>query len=257
MLPLPIPLNKPGKPLICYVTDTRALGEGGSVPPVKIAGNAPLNSPQNPVWKTLLNFVREAAAAGVDWIQLREKHLSARDLTALAREAVAIASATRGTARIIINDRLDIAVVAGAAGVHLGGESVPVDNVVMWRRAASQRSNETSGRAEAIATEFLIGKSCHSAEEIRQAEIAGADYVFFGPIFITPSKERYGPPQGLEKLAEACWSTPLPVLAIGGITAKNAGECLRAGASGIAAIRLFQQDPTGLRAVIQRLCPPQ
>lgn len=249
MLPLPLPANKPSRPLICYVTDGRALGEGGFVPPMNVPGDATLNFPPGIVSKTLLNFIREAAAAGVDWIQLREKHLSARDLTALAQEAVAIASATRGTTRIILNDRLDIAVAAGAAGVHLGGESVAVEHVANWRRTAHGRT----GPAGIIAAEFLIGKSCHSAEEIRQAEIAGADYIFFGPVFTTPSKERYGPPQGLEKLAEACRRTRLPVLAIGGITAENARECLRAGTAGIAAIRLFQKPAAGLRELLLRL----
>jgi thiamine-phosphate pyrophosphorylase len=247
MLPLPLPPSKPSKPVICWVTDSRTLAEGDP----SVTRDA------------LLNVICEAAAAGVDWVQIREKHLSARELMGLAREAIAIA----GPARVIINDRLDIALAAGAAGIHLGGESLPVESVADWRRAARQTTGGTTGRptdqtprptadrttspVALIAADFLIGRSCHHLEEIHAAEIAGADYVFFGPVFSTPSKERYGPPQGLQKLAEACRSTHLPVLAIGGITAENASESLRAGAAGIAAIRLFQRHSADLRALIQ------
>lgn len=217
-------LQPANRSVICYVTDSRALGD---VNP-------------NAVRSTLLNIVREAAAAGADWVQIREKHLLAREMTSFAREAV---SAT-GAARIIVNDRLDVAIAVGAGGVHLGSESMPVENVAEWRR--------TVGPAAGIGAGFLIGKSCHSMDEVCQAEIAGADYVFFGPVFPTPSKEQYGPSQGLEKLAEVCAATQLPVLAIGGITAENAAECIRAGASGIAAIRLFQQA-ADIRKLMQRL----
>jgi thiamine-phosphate pyrophosphorylase len=235
MHPLPLRTNRLGKPVFCWVTDSRALGKGDP--------SATRNA--------LLNVVREVAAAGVDWVQFREKHLSARELVALAREGVATSSAAGTNTRVIINDRLDVALTAGAAGIHLGGESLPVESVADWRRAARSRTDS----AVVIVGDFLIGKSCHYLDEIHAAEIAGADYVFFGPVFSTPSKERYWPPQGLEKLAEACESTHLPVLAIGGITAENASQCLRAGAAGVAAIRLFQQA-SDIRAVIQHLRQP-
>jgi thiamine-phosphate pyrophosphorylase len=91
--------------------------------------------------------------------------------------------------------------------------------------------------------DFQIGVSCHSIQEATRAEKDGASYVFFGPVFSTPSKERFGPPQGLQKLAEVCRALSVPVLAIGGVDTENAISCYHAGASGIAAIRLFQDSP--------------
>ncbi len=91
--------------------------------------------------------------------------------------------------------------------------------------------------------EFLVGASCHSVEGARSAAGHAVDYIFFGPVFATPSKAAFGPPQGLAKLAEVCRAVPIPVLAIGGITKENAAACFDAGAIGIAAIRLFQETP--------------
>jgi thiamine-phosphate pyrophosphorylase len=182
----------------------------------------------------LISSIRLAIAAGVDWVQIREKDLLAREMLAVVTAAVRAAherpSFKSTPARIIVNDRLDVALAAGAAGVHLGRESLPAANAVRWCR---------SGNAPA---DFLIGVSCHSFAEVREAEDAGANYVIFGPIFDTPAKRPFGPPQGIEKLAEVCDSVHIPVIAIGGISNENAGECLRAGAAGIAAIRLFQEE---------------
>jgi thiamine-phosphate pyrophosphorylase len=185
----------------------------------------------------LLETIRKTAAAGVDWIQIREKDLEARALAELVRLAITAARETR--ASILVNDRLDVALAAGAAGVHLGETSLPVKAVAEWRRSA--------GRAE-----FRIGVSCHSVETARAAEGAGADYMFFGPVFATPSKAVFGAPQGIERLREVCRSVRVPVLAIGGVTAENAHSCFTAGAAGVAAIRLFQecQDTS---AVVARL----
>jgi thiamine-phosphate pyrophosphorylase len=99
---------------------------------------------------------------------------------------------------------------------------------------------------------FLTGVSCHSLESAQADERSGADYIFFGPVFATPSKASFGPPQGTELLQQVCRTVSIPVLAIGGITPENAGSCCDAGAAGIAAIRLFQDavDPIG---TIQRL----
>jgi thiamine-phosphate pyrophosphorylase len=115
--------------------------------------------------------------------------------------------------------------------VHLGRESVRPPEVIRWCRA---------GNAPA---EFAVGVSCHSIDDAREAETAGASYVFFGPIFDTPSKRSFGPPLGLALLSQACRAVEIPVIAIGGLLASNSAECLRAGAAGIAAIRLFQQAP--------------
>ncbi|MGH9687570.1 MAG: thiamine phosphate synthase [Candidatus Acidiferrales bacterium] len=181
----------------------------------------------------MISSIRSAIAAGVDWVQIREKDLSASHMLALARAAVLAAYDHRGiqvsSLRILINDRLDVALATGAAGVHLGQESMPAAEVVRWCRA---------GNAPA---EFLIGVSCHSVAEARKAEAAGASYAIFGPIFDTPSKRRFGQPPGVAKLREACGALRIPVIAIGGVDEHNAGECVRAGAFGIAAIRLFQE----------------
>ena len=131
------------------------------------------------------------------------------------------------SARVLVNDRLDVALAANAAGVHLGEKSLPVEVVAEWRRS--------TGRLD-----FLIGVSCHSLESARAAERGGADYIFFGPVFATPSKAAFGAPQGIERLREVCASVEIPVLAIGGVNVENARECIAAGAAGIAAIRLFQ-----------------
>jgi thiamine-phosphate pyrophosphorylase len=174
---------------------------------------------------TLHDSIRRAAAAGAGWIQIREKDLDSRSLVELARFAVA---ETRGSsARVLVNDRLDVALAANAGGVHLGEKSLPLETVTEWRR--------TTGRLD-----FLIGVSCHSLESARAAERGGADYIFFGPVFATPSKAEFGAPQGTERLREVCASVGIPVLAIGGVNAENARECIAAGAAGIAAIRLFQ-----------------
>jgi thiamine-phosphate pyrophosphorylase len=186
----------------------------------------------------VLGRIRAAAAAGVDWVQIREKDLSGRELQVLAREAVAGC----GSARVIVNDRLDVALAAGAAGVHLGRESLSVRDVVGWCR---------SGNA---AAEFLIGVSCHSMEEAREAEGAGANYIFFGPVFNTPSKRGMGEPQSVARLGEICRGVAIPVVAIGGITEENARECIRAGAAGIAAIRMFQdaRDGAAMKDLVER-----
>ncbi|MCL6480251.1 MAG: thiamine phosphate synthase [Firmicutes bacterium] len=210
-----------GVPILCYVTDRRALAPKQTTE-VQIAA--------------LVERVRHAIAAGVNWIQLREKDLTARLLVRLAAEAVRAAQNT--STRILVNDRLDVALAAGAAGVHLGEESLPVAAV------AGQRRHLPEG--------FLVGASCHALAEVEAAARDGADYVVFGPVFATPSKAAFGPPQGVEKLAEVCARVRVPVLAIGGITAENAVECLRAGAAGIAAIRLFQETEN-LAELLRRL----
>jgi thiamine-phosphate pyrophosphorylase len=169
----------------------------------------------------------------VDWIQIREKDLSARELTSLVRQAVNQAAAS--PTRIIVNDRLDIAVACGAGGVHLGGQSLPVKEVVSWCEGHFGKS--VSGEKP-----FLVGASCHSMDEAAVAERDGADYIVFGPVFATPSKAQFGPPQGIEKLRAVCEQLRIPVLAIGGITLDTAASCIFAGAAGIAAIRLFQES---------------
>lgn len=178
--------------------------------------------------------IQMALAAGVDWLQIREKDLPTGQLLEGARFAVnRAANRARNTerpVRIIINDRLDVALAAHADGVHLGRESAPPRAVVRWCRAGNAPDR------------FVIGVSCHSVEEAREAENAGAEYIFFGPVFETPSKKSFGKPQGIETLAEVCFATRIPVIAIGGVDQKNASSCIRAGSAGVAAIRMFQES---------------
>ena len=194
--------------------------------------------------EALLSKIEATAVAGVDWIQIREKDLSGRDCALLVQGALQRAAkspASNGvTARILVNDRLDVALSERAGGVHLGEQSLPLPVV---RRFVGNR-----GERE----DFLIGVSCHSLEAAKSAASAGAAYLFFGPVFATPSKATFGAPQGLERLAEVCRAVSIPVLAIGGIALANASDCLAAGASGIAAIRLFQ-DARDTSSLVQSL----
>jgi thiamine-phosphate pyrophosphorylase len=225
------------KPILCYVTDRKALGRTLAASPGDSISKITTTDPTY----ALLETIQRAAAAGIHWIQIREKDLETSKLTELVRLAAAGARET-GT-RILVNDRLDIALAAGAAGVHLGETALLVETVADWRRSA--------GHAE-----FRIGASCHSTEAARAAEGAGADYIFFGPVFATPSKSAFGAPQGIERLGEACRAVRIPVLAIGGVTVENAHSCLAAGAAGVAAIRLFQEIED-VSAVVKRLLEPQ
>jgi thiamine-phosphate pyrophosphorylase len=215
------------------VTDSRALDLGRA----PSGGESSSKNISTVGAQRLMEKIRNAAGAGIDWIQIREKNLETRGLADLARLAVAASRGTR--TRILVNDRLDVALASGAAGVHLGETSLPVETVAEWRRS--------SGRPE-----FLIGASCHSLEAAQKAESAGADYIFFGPIFATPSKAAFGAPQGIERLREVCRSVRIPVLAIGGITVENAHSCFTVRAAGVAAIRLFQESDD-MSAVINRL----
>ena len=213
--------------IVCYVTDHHLLSESGSE-------GAQVELSRRIAW---------AAAAGVDWIQIREKDLSAGELVEVARKGVAASKRANGGTCVVVNDRIDVALAAGAAGVHLGGGSVPVEAAVEWLRR------------ENAAKDFLVGVSCHEISEAIAAEKAGANYVLFGPVYETPSKKRFGPPQGIEKLRDVCKAVCIPVVAIGGITQGNASECIRAGAAGIAAIRMFQQarDAASFASVVSKL----
>jgi thiamine-phosphate pyrophosphorylase len=207
------------RPILCYVTDRHGLGPQAGVP-------------------TLLDCIRRAVGAGVDWIHIREKDLSGKDLLDLSLAAITATRSPDGGSMsatlpsrtsVLINDRLDIALAANAAGVHLGGQSVPVAALGKFRGSI-------------FPNDFLIGASCHTLDAARVAEQDGADYVLFGPIFETPSKAAFGSPQGIARLAAVCQAVRIPVLAIGGIITGNASECVAAGAAGIAAIRLFQES---------------
>jgi thiamine-phosphate pyrophosphorylase len=211
------------KPILCYVTDRCSLegARGSSAPLAGVAGS--------PGVRLLQESIRNAVTAGAGWIQIREKDLEGSALIELAR--IAVAQTRSASARVLINDRLDVALAANAAGVHLGEKSMPLEAVAAWRRSAGRR-------------DFLIGVSTHSLESALAAERGGADYIFFGPVFETPSKAEYGAPQGIARLREVCAAVNIPVLAIGGVNSKNTRECLKAGAAGVAAIRMFQSQGT-------------
>jgi thiamine-phosphate pyrophosphorylase len=199
---------------LCYITDRHSLALAA---PAAEAGSGAQDA--------LLERLAAAARAGVDLLQIREKDLPTRALAELLRGALAAAEGT--AARVVVNDRLDVALALGAAGVHLARTSLPAQVV---RRLAPPP--------------FLVGVSCHSLEEALEAAAARADYVLLGPIFPTPSKLRYGPPLGLETLRQVAARVRVPVLALGGVNLKRVRACRAAGAAGIAAIRLFQECPS-------------
>jgi thiamine-phosphate pyrophosphorylase len=179
-----------------YITDRKAAG-----------GTAPL-----------LRYAERALAQGVELLQVREKDLSARDLLRLVEQIVELARPH--ATRILVNARADIALAAGAHGVHLPAGS-PSAEVL--------RAIAPPG--------FRIGVSTHTLAEIQTAQSESADFVVFGPVFPTPSKSG---PVGLDALREAARLSSIPILALGGITATNAQSCVDAGAAGIAGISLFQ-----------------
>jgi len=165
----------------------------------------------------LVDAVCAAFATGLRWLQIREKDMSPADLVDLTRRIVAEASGVG--ARVLVNDRADVALAAGADGVHLTEASMAVADV---RRAFPQ---------------LLIGVSVHSLAGARAAAAAGADFVLLGPIHPTPSTEGIGEPLGLQLLREVSSKVDAPIIAVGGIGAEEAGDCLRAGAKGVAATR--------------------
>jgi thiamine-phosphate pyrophosphorylase len=180
--------------------------------------------------RALPRVLREGIEAGLDMIQIRENDLGTRPLLNLVEGAVAHARGTR--TQIVANDRLDVALAAGAAGVHLGTRSLPAQHV-----------------RPLVPAGFLVGVSCHSVQDVLDAESAGADYVLLGPIFETPSKRAYGPPLGLRVLGEAATRAVIPIYALGGITVGRAAECIATGATGIGGIRIFQ----GVASIRERL----
>lgn len=182
----------------CYITDRRTL-----------AG-------------PLLDAIARNLAAGIEWIQIREKDLSSRALFELVEAAGKLPNPHNS--KIIVNTRADVALAledAGAAGVHLPSGSPPAR---VWRRPG-----------------FLIGVSCHSVDDVRNAEKEGADYVLFGPVFTPLSKSTDLEPRGIEGLALAAAAVTIPVLALGGVTRENSSACISAGAAGVAGISLFQE----------------
>jgi len=198
--------------------------------------------------QSLLDRVSRAAQVGVDYIQLREKDLTAHELESLAKEAVAAVRANSPSTRLLINGRADVAISCRADGVHLPGGSLPASEVrTLWMKVSDGPP--------------VVSVSAHSVEEVRYAEAHGADFAVLAPIF-----EKRGtdvPPLGLSTLSLSCRGnqapdnteappkTYFPVLALGGVDVHNAISCLRAGAAGLAGIRLFQEGD--LRETVRAL----
>ena len=181
----------------------------------------PSTTSKSPEFQTILTQIAAGVNAGIDLIQIREKNLTARALFELCERA---AELTReSSTRLLINDRADIARGAGADGVHLTTQSIDAAMIRMT-----------------FGDDFLIGVSTHSFAEARKAQDESANFIVFGPIFETPSKQPYGPAVGLQRLSQTTSAlVDFPVLALGGITISNAQQCLSAGASGIAGVSLF------------------
>jgi thiamine-phosphate pyrophosphorylase len=183
----------------------------------------------------ILSRIREAAAAGIDLIQIREPWLDDRTLLTLTSEAVDAVQTT--ACRVVVNDRLDIALAANAPGVHLRGNSFS---------AARVRASVPRG--------FLVGRSVHGVDEARAAAASGCDYLIFGTIFPSRSKPPGHPAVGLDALRKVSQSVQIPVVAIGGICVDNAAAAVAAGAAGVAGIELFQgpQPPGEVVARLRR-----
>jgi thiamine-phosphate pyrophosphorylase len=185
--------------LRCYITDRCSLPPGSA----------------------LLDSIAANLNSGVEWIQIREKDLSARELFDLTVRVLDLPNPHRS--KILVNTRVDVALAAGAAGAHLpSGSPAPIT----WRAITPPG--------------FLIGVSCHTLDEVRAAQDEGAGYAVFGPVFTPQSKATAREPLGIEGLAQVVRAVRIPVLALGGITAANAEDCVQAGAAGIAAISLYQ-----------------
>ncbi len=172
----------------------------------------------------LQSMLRAAVRGGVPAIQLRERDLPTAELLSLAREIQAITAPH--DVPLIMNDRVDLVLALGLDGIHLRANSLPVSSV---RRL--------------VGAHCLIGISTHSVDEVRRANHDGADYVVFGPIFDTPSKQLFGPPVGLDALTDVCRQSTIPVFAIGGMTSVRVRDVRRAGAYGVAVIgAIFAHD---------------
>lgn len=203
------------RPVVCLITDRRRFGAA---------------------WEdALVERVRVAARAGAHLVQVRERDLDGGPMTRLTQRCV---DAVRGTrARVLVNDRVDVALAAGAHGVHLRGDSMDAARV-RWM----------------VPPAFLIGRSVHTVEEAIEVSEGGAlDYLIFGAVFETPSKPGRDA-AGLDALARVSKATTLPVLAVGGMSLPRAADVARAGAAGVAAIGLFADSAVdALHGIVEQI----
>jgi thiamine-phosphate diphosphorylase len=195
------------RPTLCLVTDRRRLTRQARTTQAELAA--------------LEAAIDEAAAAGIDVIQVRERDLEAADLAAFVARVV---RRMRGTAtRVVVNERADVARAAGADGVHLRSDGPPVERMRAWGPTA-----------------WWVGRSIHSAADAERHQ--SADYLLFGTTFASTSKPAGAPVAGLAALGEAVRVSATPIWAIGGVTPETAPACLEAGAKGVAAIAAFLAD---------------
>ncbi|MDX2493571.1 MAG: thiamine phosphate synthase [Desulfuromusa sp.] len=184
---------------------------------------------QVPKGRQLLEVIEELLQAGIKMVQLREKDLSVAELYPLAKQLRSLTH--RYKSLLIINDRIDLAQALGADGVHLGTHSLPI-------KIARQ----------ILGLNSLIGVSTHSTQEVELAQKHGANFVTYGPVYFTPSKQVYGDPVGIESLQSICGNCNIPVYALGGIKANNTKATLQAGAHGVAMISALLADPSPTQA---------
>lgn len=176
--------------------------------------------------RPLVDVVKAALDGGVRLVQLREKDLCGKELFNRARELRELTN--QYNAKLLINDRVDIAIEVGADGVHLGRQSMPVKE--------ARKAFDVLSQPPAIIHQPLIAVSTHSLQEALQAEADGADFITFGPVYHTPSKAVYGAPVGVDKLKEAARAGNIPIYALGGVKKENIEEVMSAGAYGVAVI---------------------
>lgn len=192
----------------------------------------PENFPEQSV--QTLKIIETAINAGVSMIQIREKNLPARLLFELTSQAVKIKK--NSLTKILVNDRADIAFAANADGVHLTSASISTEII---------RQN--------FPPDFIIGASTHTLKEVVSVKNKGADFAVFSPVFKTPSKEKYGQPQGLEKLKEVVKTAgDFPIVALGGINTENLADVFSVKVRGIAAIRLLN-DTEDLPQLVKKI----
>ncbi len=223
-----------------------------------IGDRTQFSGPESVRRQRLLEKIAQAARWGVDYIQLREKDLPARQLEALASEAVRVIeeNGLRKTGKgepgtgLLINSRSDVAFAAGASGVHLRSDDISPSEVRrIWNRDAARPASISLPARAIPPPHATVVVSCHTAREAARAAEQGADFAAVAPVF----EKRDSPlkfPEGLETLRQAC-RHPIPVFALGGVTLANVVICRDAGAAGIAAIRLFQDNDIG--EVVRRL----
>ncbi len=186
--------------------------------------------------RPLASALRQACRAGVRAVQIREKDLDTPDLLALTRKVQEELGACRPL--VMVNSNLEVVLACGVQGVHLPERSMPVRMDSMVRMDSTVRTVR-----DHLPAGTLIARSTHSVKAAREAEAEGVDFITFGPVYDTPSKAAYGPAKGLRALAETIRAVTIPVFALGGVTPGRAGQCLEAGAQGVAAISAVLSQP--------------